>query len=71
MLPPAEIDKSLVEIVDANFGAGVDDLIEASARAFGFLSTSGQLLATLSAGIERLKANGPVEDKAGTLVRAK
>ncbi len=71
MLPPAEIDKSLIEIVDANFGAGVDDLIQASARAFGFLSTSGQLRATLGAGVERLKANGTLEDKAGTLVRAK
>jgi very-short-patch-repair endonuclease len=71
MLPPAEIDKSLIEIVDANFGAGVDDLIQASARAFGFLSTSGQLRATLGAGVERLKANGNLEDKAGTLVRAK
>jgi very-short-patch-repair endonuclease len=71
MLPPAEIDKSLIEIVDANFGAGVDDLIQASARAFGFLSTSGQLRATLGAGVERLKANRTLEDKAGTLVRAK
>jgi hypothetical protein len=71
MLPPAEIDKSLIDIVDANFGAGVDDLIQASARAFGYLSTSSQLRTTLGAGVERLKENGTLEDKAGTLVRAK
>jgi hypothetical protein len=71
MLPPAEIDKSLVGIVDANFGAGVDDLIQTSARAFGYLSTSSQLRATLSTGIERLKVNGTLVEKAGMLVRAK
>ena len=71
MLPPAEIDKSLVGIVDANFGAGVDDLIQTSARAFGYLSTSSQLRAILSTGIERLKVNGTLVEKAGILVRAK
>jgi len=71
MLPPAEIDKSLIDIVDANLGAEVDDLIQASARAFGYLSTSSQLRATLGAGVERLKGSGLLIERAGTLVRAK
>jgi very-short-patch-repair endonuclease len=71
MLPPAEIDKSLLDIVDANFGAGADDLVQASARAFGYLSTSSQLRAILSAGVERLKANGSLAERAGMLVRPK
>jgi very-short-patch-repair endonuclease len=71
MLPPAEIHKGLLDIVDANFGAGHDDLVQASARAFGYLSTSSQLRATLSAGVESLKANGALVEKAGILVRAK
>jgi hypothetical protein len=71
MLPPAEIDKSLIDIVDANFGAGVDDLIQASARALGYASTSSQLRATLSAGVERLLADGNLVEKAGMLVRAR
>jgi very-short-patch-repair endonuclease len=71
MLPPAEIDKSLLDIVDANFGAGADDLVQASARAFGFQSTSSQLRETLNAGVERLVANGTLVEKAGMLVRGK
>jgi hypothetical protein len=69
MLPPSEIDKSLLDIVDANFGAGVDDLIQASARAFGFQSTSSQLRAVLNAGVDRLAASGILIEKAGMLVR--
>lgn len=71
MLPPAEIDKALIEIVDANFGAGADDLTQAAARAFGFLSTSSQLRAVLGAGVERLVANGTFVEKSGMLVGAK
>ncbi|CAN5713668.1 hypothetical protein BH11PSE3_BH11PSE3_26310 [soil metagenome] len=71
MLPPAEIEKSLIDIVDANYGAGVDDLIQASARAFGYLSTSNQLRAALSAGVERLKTKGFLVEKEGMLSRTK
>jgi very-short-patch-repair endonuclease len=71
MLPPAEIDQSLLDIVDANFGAALDDLVQASSRAFGYLATSILLRATLSAGVERLKASGTLTEKGGLLVRAK
>jgi hypothetical protein len=71
MLPPVEIDQSLLEIVDANFGAGEDDLVQASARAFGYQSTSSQLRSMLEAGVERLKASGRLVEKAGMLVRSK
>ena len=71
MLPPSEIDQSLLDIVDANFGAGETDLVQASARAFGYQSTSSQLRSVLGAGVERLKANGCLVEKAGMLARPK
>lgn len=71
MLPPSEIDKALIDIVDANFGAGADELVQASARMFGYLSTSSQLRATLNAGVERLKAHGSLVEKSGLLARMK
>ncbi|WP_287900948.1 DUF3320 domain-containing protein [Brevundimonas sp.] len=38
-LPPAEIDQVLLTIIDANYGAGRDDLVQAASRAFGFSAT--------------------------------
>ena len=54
MLPPQEIDQALIEIVDANFGAGRDELVQAAARAFGFASTGAQLRGVLEDSIDRL-----------------
>ncbi|HYF22576.1 MAG TPA: DUF3320 domain-containing protein [Caulobacteraceae bacterium] len=69
VLPPAEIDHVLLTIVDANFGAGRDDLIQAAARAFGFSATSAQLRQVLQAGVARLEAKGAVTLKGDLIVR--
>ncbi|MGJ5176676.1 DUF3320 domain-containing protein [Bradyrhizobium oligotrophicum] len=43
MLPPDEIKAAIVQVVEQNYGAEEDQLIQAVARLFGFGSTSAQL----------------------------
>lgn len=68
-LPPAEIDQMLLTIIDANYGAGRDDLVQAASRAFGFSATSAQLKEVLQAGVSRLEDTGVVTIKGGLIVR--
>ncbi len=70
MLPPAEVDAALLEIVTANFGAKREDLPQEAARAFGFAATSAQLRSVFDAGIERLLATKALDERDGLLVRA-
>lgn len=69
MLPPAEIEQAMLEIVEANFGAGRDDLIQATSRAFGFASTSIQLRSHLVQSMEQLESDRKLAEKEGLLVR--
>ena len=69
VLPPAEIDQVLLTIIDANYGAGRDDLVQAASRAFGFSATSAQLKEVLQAGVGRLEAAGVVTIKGDLIVR--
>lgn len=69
MLPPVEVDQALMELVEANFGAGRDDLIQAAARIFGFSSTSAQLRSVLSEGIQRLSDSGKLVERGGLLIQ--
>lgn len=68
-LPPAEIDHTLLAIIDSNFGAGRDDLVQAASRAFGFAATSAQLREVLHEGVGRLEAAGTVTVKGDLIVR--
>lgn len=68
-LPPMEIDHVLLDIIDTNFGAGRDDLIQAASRTFGYSSTSAQLRGILDAGVDRLERNGAVAIKGGLIAR--
>jgi very-short-patch-repair endonuclease len=43
MLPPEEIKAAIMQVVEQNFGAEEDQLIQAVVRLFGFGSTSAQL----------------------------
>lgn len=54
MLPPAEIEHAMIEIVTANYGATKEDLIQASSRAFGFAATSSQLRSVLAEAVDNL-----------------
>ena len=59
----------LLTIIDANYGAGRDDLVQAASRAFGFSATSAQLKEVLQAGVSRLEDTGVVTIKGGLIVR--
>lgn len=69
VLPPAEVDQVLLSIIDANYGAGRDDLVQAASRAFGFSATSAQLREVLHAGVGRLEAANAVAIKGDLIVR--
>ncbi|MCW2393751.1 hypothetical protein M2343_000167 [Sphingobium sp. B8D3B] len=68
MLPPAEIELAAMQIVTANFGAGVDDLVPAISRAFGFSATSAQLREIIVRRVDELIAVGRLVQQAGLLV---
>jgi very-short-patch-repair endonuclease len=70
MLPPAEIEQAMIEIVRANYGASHDDLIQTTSRAFGFSSTSAQLRAVLADAVKKLEASDALQRKGDLLVIA-
>jgi len=43
ILPPEEVRVAITEVVEENYGAERDQLVQAVARLFGFGSTSAQL----------------------------
>ena len=71
MLPPAEIERAATEIVNTNYGAAPDDLVQAISRAFGFASTSAQLRVAISDVIETMKARGILSLKGDMLILAR
>lgn len=71
MLPPAEIDKALLTIVDDNFGAGRSELVQAVSRAFGFAVTSAQIRNVLEDRIEALLTSEQLALRDNLLVRTK
>lgn len=68
MLPPAEIRAAALDIVRRNFGATLDQVIQAIARALGFKSTSSQLRSIIRAVVCATVAEGMLVDQAGLLV---
>lgn len=68
MLPPDEIEHAMLEIVNVNFGAGREDLIQATSRAFGFAATSSQLRAVLVSALDQLVAKERLIEQGGLLV---
>jgi hypothetical protein len=43
ILPPEEVMAAIVQLVEENYGAERDQLVQAVARLFGFAATSAQL----------------------------
>lgn len=68
MLPPAEIEHAMMEIVKANYGARREDLVQASSRAFGFSATSAQLRTVLGETIDQLVQKRKLELQGDLLV---
>lgn len=71
MLPPSEVELALLKLVDSNFGASRNELVQAVSRSFGFAATSIQLRNVLEEGIDRLLASGQLILKDHLLVRGK
>lgn len=58
MLPPDEIKAAIIQVVEQNYGAEEDQLIQAVARLFGFGSTSAQLREAVHGSLDELLGAG-------------
>ena len=61
-IPPQEIRKAIKLLIEANFGAGFDQVIVEVARLLGFKSTSSQLRESIKKEIEFLISKGVLID---------
>lgn len=57
-LPPSEIDLGILTLVEENFGATEDEVVQALLRQLGYKSTSAQLRDAIGKRIEILKSSG-------------
>jgi very-short-patch-repair endonuclease len=60
MLPPSELRTAILEVVDANFGATQDQIVQAISRVLGFKSTSQQLRDLFIGLVDEMVENGTV-----------
>lgn len=68
MLPPAEIDTAIDDIVRSNFGARPTEIVQAVSRSFGFKATSGQLRDVIQARVDSMVATGSLVKYGDNLV---
>lgn len=57
-LPPSEIDLGILTLVEENFGATEDEVVQALSRQLGYRSTSAQLRDAIGKRIAILKSSG-------------
>ncbi len=57
-LPPEEIKVAIGQVVEENYGAEQDQLVQAVARLFGFGSTSAQLRDVVESALTELLGSG-------------
>ena len=70
MLPPAEIRAAVSALVEANFGAGRDEIASQVGRLLGFKSTGSQLRQVIEAEIDALVEDGALVDRDGTIQKS-
>lgn len=58
ILPPEEVMAAIVQVVEQNYGAERDQLVQAVARLFGFSSTSSQLREVVESALTELLDSG-------------
>ncbi len=58
-LPPEEVKVAISRVVEENYGAEPDQLVQAVARLFGFGSTSAQLREVVESALTDLLDSGP------------
>lgn len=66
-LPPQEIDVAVVDIVSANLGATVGELVLRVSRQLGYRSTSAQLRAVIEDRVENVVKAGKVKESNGLI----
>jgi hypothetical protein len=70
MLPPAEIERAILVLIEDNLGVNRDEAIVAVARMLGFKSTGQQLKEVIARQLERLVSAGKIVAKSDTLYLA-
>lgn len=69
-LPPQEIDAGILDIVSANFGATVGELVLRVSRQLGYRSTSAQLRSVIEDRVESLVKAGTAKEMNGLICPA-
>lgn len=67
-IPPAEIERAILDVVGANFGATDEQVVLSAARAIGFKATSGQLRDVIADVIQRAVTKGWLARRDGLLI---
>ena len=70
ILPPEEVMAAIVQVVDENYGAERDQLVQAVARLFGFGSTSSQLREVVEEALAELLESGSLRLDGPLVTRA-
>jgi hypothetical protein len=68
-LPPQEIDAAIMDIVGANLGATVAELVQRVSRQLGYRSTSAQLRAVIEDRVEAVVKAGKAKKNNGLICR--
>jgi very-short-patch-repair endonuclease len=68
MIPPTELRTAIVQIVQANFGATRDQIVQSVSRDLGFKATSAQLRGVIEAAIQRAEQQQDLERQDDLLV---
>jgi hypothetical protein len=69
MLPPDEIKAAIIQVVEQNYGAEEDQLIQAVARLFGFGSTGAQLREAVQGSLAELLGSGLLRQEGRLVTR--
>jgi very-short-patch-repair endonuclease len=68
MLPPTELRVAILQVVQANFGATPDQVVQSISRNLGFKATSAQLKAVIDAAIARAVSSQDLQTQNEILV---
>jgi hypothetical protein len=63
MLPPDEIRKAVLHIVQTHLGAANDEIIATASRVFGFRSTGPKIRQVIAEVVNDLLANGSLRER--------
>ena len=67
MLPPDEIRKIVLHIVQAHLGAGTDEIVTVASRMLGFQTTGPKVREAIAGVVDRLVADGSLHERENRL----